>query len=129
MIENSFLPSLQRLAVLCILPAALTTVAADENKPAAAAATETTAELVMSEEAIAEGHGIFVNTCGFCHSQGGRKQGKGPKLANSERSNEFMFNRIHDGKTGSMAAFGHVFTDQQIWAIIAYIRSLDEEGK
>ena len=71
----------------------------------------------------------FRNICGFCHENYGRKAAKGPQLMNSERSDEFIFNRIKKGMPGRMAAFGTAFTDDQIRDIIKFIRSLkpDEE--
>jgi mono/diheme cytochrome c family protein len=65
-------------------------------------------------------------TCGFCHQDGGRAAGRGPKLSKSERSDEFIIERIKNGKMGSMPAFGSVFSDGQIIAILAYIRGLDD---
>lgn len=71
----------------------------------------------------------FSNLCGFCHEDVGRHAGKGPQLMNSERSDEFLFNRIKKGMPGRMAAFGSVYTDEQIWKMVKFIRSLkpDEE--
>lgn len=71
----------------------------------------------------------FRNICGFCHEDYGRHAGKGPQLMNSERSDEFMFNRIKKGMPARMAAFGSVFSDDQIRQIVKFIRNLkpDEE--
>jgi mono/diheme cytochrome c family protein len=66
----------------------------------------------------------FSNICGFCHEDLGRHAGKGPQLMNSERTDEFLFNRIKKGMPGRMAAFGSVFTDEEIWKIVKFIRSL-----
>lgn len=66
----------------------------------------------------------FRNICGFCHEDYGRHAGKGPQLMNSERSDEFLFNRIKKGKPGRMAAFGGAFTDDQIHEIVTFIRAL-----
>jgi mono/diheme cytochrome c family protein len=66
----------------------------------------------------------FRNICGFCHEDYGRKGAKGPQLMNSERSDEFIFNRIKNGLPGRMAAFGSVFTEDQIRDIVKFIRSL-----
>lgn len=66
----------------------------------------------------------FRNICGFCHENYGRKAAKGPQLMNSERSDEFIFNRIKNGMPGRMAAFGTAFTDDQIRDIVKFIRSL-----
>jgi mono/diheme cytochrome c family protein len=72
------------------------------------------------------GEQMFATTCGFCHQDGGRAAGRGPKLSKTERSDEFIIERIKKGKLGSMPAFGAVFSDGQIIAILAYIRGLDD---
>jgi mono/diheme cytochrome c family protein len=66
----------------------------------------------------------FRNICGFCHEDYGRKAAKGPQLMNSERTDEFLFNRIKHGLPGRMAAFGGVFSDEQIRDIVRFIRGL-----
>lgn len=72
------------------------------------------------------GDQMFATTCGFCHQNGGRHEGRGPKLSNSQRSDEFIIDRIKKGKGGAMPAYGSVFSDGQIIAILAYIRGLDD---
>ena len=72
------------------------------------------------------GDQMFATTCGFCHQSGGRHEGRGPKLSNSARSDEFIIDRIKKGKGGAMPAYGSVFSDGQIIAILAYIRGLDD---
>jgi mono/diheme cytochrome c family protein len=67
---------------------------------------------------------LFAGTCGFCHSEGGRAAGKGPQLMNSQRDDDFIRNRIKNGKPGAMPAFGAAFSDAQIDQIIKYIRAL-----
>lgn len=71
----------------------------------------------------------FRNICGYCHESYGRKASKGPQLMNSERTDEFLFDRIKNGKPGQMAAFGSAFTEDQIRQMVKFIRSLkpDEE--
>jgi mono/diheme cytochrome c family protein len=66
----------------------------------------------------------FGGICGFCHEDSGRHAGKGPQLMNSERTDEFLFNRIKKGMPGRMAAFGSVYTDDQIRKIVKFIRNL-----
>lgn len=66
----------------------------------------------------------FRNICGFCHSDYGRHASKGPQLMNSERTDEFLFNRIKIGLPGRMAAFASIYSDEQIWKIVKFIRSL-----
>jgi mono/diheme cytochrome c family protein len=67
---------------------------------------------------------LFAGTCGFCHSDGGRAAGKGPQLMNSPRDDDFLHNRIANGKSGAMPAFGGALTDAQIEQIVKYIRAL-----
>jgi mono/diheme cytochrome c family protein len=43
---------------------------------------------------------------------------------NTTRSDDFIRNRIKNGKEGAMPAFGAVFNDAQIDQIIKYIREL-----
>jgi mono/diheme cytochrome c family protein len=66
----------------------------------------------------------FRNICGFCHEDYGRKAGKGPQLMDNPNSDQFLFNRIKSGKPGRMAAFGGVFTDDQIHEMVKFIRAL-----
>ena len=61
-----------------------------------------------------------------CFQDGGRRTGRGPKLSKSERSDEYIVERIKKGKVGAMPAYGSVFSDGQIIAILAYIRGLDD---
>lgn len=67
---------------------------------------------------------LFAGTCGFCHSDGGRSAGRGPQLMNSPHDDDFIRNRIKNGKSGAMPAFGAAFSDDQIDQIIKYIRAL-----
>src|SRR5690349_18984316 len=41
-----------------------------------------------------DGEKLFATSCGWCHSSGGRAAGKGPKLAGTDKSDEFIVNRI-----------------------------------
>jgi cytochrome c553 len=66
----------------------------------------------------------FRNICGFCHSDYGRHASKGPQLMNSERSDQFLFDRIKKGLPGRMAAFGSIYSDDDIHKIVKFIRSL-----
>jgi mono/diheme cytochrome c family protein len=73
-----------------------------------------------------DGATLFATICGWCHEDGGRTAGKGPKLAGTQRSDEFILNRIRNGKPGAMPAFGGSFSEGQIIAILAYIRTLED---
>jgi mono/diheme cytochrome c family protein len=71
---------------------------------------------------------LFANVCGWCHSSGGRAAGKGPKLMGTTLTDNEIVYRIKTGKTGQMPAFGSALNDQQIAAVVAYIRNLKPEG-
>jgi mono/diheme cytochrome c family protein len=68
----------------------------------------------------------FRNVCGFCHADYGRKAGKGPQLMNSQRTDQYLFDRIKNGLPSRMAAFGGVYSDDQIWQVVKFIRSLKD---
>src|SRR5215475_11510314 len=72
---------------------------------------------------------LFASNCGFCHGDGGRATGKGPQLMDTKRTDEFLRDRIKNGKEGAMPAFGQMFSDSDIDAIIDYIRKLKPEGQ
>ena len=108
-------------AALCLLVAAPAPLQADR---AAAPAGQGHAASEKRDAAAIDGEKLFAGVCGFCHADGGRKASKVPKLAGSERSDEFIIDRIRHGKRGRMPAFGS-FSDQQIQQILAYIRSLE----
>ena len=69
---------------------------------------------------------LFASTCGWCHSNGGRTAGKGPQLMGTTLTDAEIANRIRNGKPGQMPAFGSAFSDDDIKAIIRYIRDLKE---
>ena len=69
---------------------------------------------------------LFATSCGWCHQGGGRVAGRGPKLAGTDKSDEFIIRQIKQGKPPGMPAFGKSFNDDQIQAIVAYIRALPE---
>ena len=94
--------------------------------PSALGAETSNAAATKEQAPALDGKKLFASSCGFCHSKGGRKAGKGPKLANSPRSDEFIMNRIRKGKTGRMPGFARAFDDEKIGAILVYIRNLED---
>ena len=70
---------------------------------------------------------LFATTCSFCHAEGGRAAGRGPQLMGTTRSDEFIRERIKNGKDAVMPAFGQMLSDADIDAIIDYIRNLKPE--
>jgi mono/diheme cytochrome c family protein len=71
-----------------------------------------------------DGETLFATSCGWCHQQGGRVAGRGPKLAGSKKDDAYIVNRIKYGKKGAMPSFEKTFNDFQIVSILQYIRSL-----
>ena len=69
---------------------------------------------------------LFATSCGWCHQGGGRVAGRGPKLAGTDKTDDFIIRQIKQGKPPGMPSFGKSFNDDQIRAIIAYIRALPE---
>jgi len=67
---------------------------------------------------------LFAGSCGWCHLKGGREAGKGPKLMGTTLTDAEIVSRIRNGKPGQMPAFGTAFSDEQMKAIVAYVREL-----
>ena len=67
---------------------------------------------------------IFATTCGWCHHKGGREAGKGPQLMGTSASDGEIIYRIKMGKPGYMPAFGTAFSEEEITALVSYIRNL-----
>jgi mono/diheme cytochrome c family protein len=107
-----------KMSIMASLPAALAILLA-----CAASALAQSAAPAPDNASLDVGQ-LFATTCGWCHSDGGRAAGKGPQLMDSQRSDDFLKNRIKMGKEGAMPAFGAVFSDGQIDDIIKYIRAL-----
>ena len=102
------------LAASMLVPAAV--ARADDNAPTAEQPAAGASTLDVSQ--------LFASTCGWCHSDAGRSAGRGPRLMNTERSDDFIRFRIQHGKEGAMPAFGNTFSNADIDKIIAYIRAL-----
>ncbi len=116
---------------MCVL-VACTARAAETNgpmsstkKPDAAAAAPATGTAAPADFDVEK---LFANTCGWCHSGGGRVAGKGPQLMGTTLTDAEIVQRIMLGKPGAMPAFAGAFGGDQITAIIKYIRELKPEG-
>lgn len=88
-------------------------------------------------EMAPDGDKLFQTNCQMCH--GARGHGDGPagealdpkpkNLAAFQKSagDDYLFWRVNEGKPGtSMVAWKGVLTDDQIWKIVSFIRTLKE---
>lgn len=86
-------------------------------------------------EAAAAGAEIFKANCELCHGPQGHGDGiagqslepKPRNLADLQATvgDDFLFWRIHEGKPGtSMVAWKGILSDEQIWQIVSFIRTL-----
>jgi len=107
------------LAVAIAVTLMATVVSAQEPSQTQSAA-------VPGPDDALNGEKIFGSSCGFCHQGGGRVAGRGPKLAGTDRPDEYLLNRIRVGKEGAMPAYGRAFSEAQLKALVAYIRSLKD---
>jgi mono/diheme cytochrome c family protein len=84
------------------------------------------------------GREIYVNTCIHCHDING-KGVPGSKFvpppadltapAVQHRLDGALFRRIHDGKPNTvMGAWKHALSDDEIWDVLAYVRTLAAES-
>lgn len=73
--------------------------------------------------AIKEGAALFATRCtGYCHARGGGP-GRAPKLRGRTFDKDYLFQAIANGIV-VMPAWKGILSDEQIWAIVAYILSL-----
>lgn len=84
------------------------------------------------------GREIYVNTCIRCHGIDG-KGTAGIQLvpppadltasAVQNRLDGTLFRRIHEGKPNTaMGAWQHALSDEEIWDVVAYLRTLGAES-
>jgi alcohol dehydrogenase (cytochrome c) len=81
--------------------------------------------------AIAEGQRLYDQTCQSCHAPAGRGD-RGPALDTGTftRGNEDgdLFHSIREGIAGTQMPPFRRLTDQQVWQLVSYIRSLSRAG-
>ena len=107
------------LAASVVLGVAVAVVNGPSDSPAQ---TAPAADAVTGEQ-------LFASTCGFCHQGGGRVPGRGPKLAGTDRPDDYLLNRIRMGKEGAMPAYGRAFSEAQLRSLVTYIRSLKDDAR
>lgn len=114
---------MRRLLAVAIAVTLMATVVSAQDR------SRTQSVAVPSTDDALNGEKLFGTSCGFCHQGGGRAAGRGPKLAGTDRPDEYLLNRIRVGKEGAMPAYGRAFTEKQLRALVAYIRSLKDDGQ
>jgi len=110
--------------------------AAEQNGPMSSTRPAEVASAAAAASAGAVGTGkadfnvekLFANSCGWCHSGAGRVAGKGPQLMNTTLTDAQIIYRIKTGKVAAMPAFGGTLSDEQMTAIVKYIRDLKPAG-
>ena len=130
------------LLLIVILAAAFALSACGGTKPVASTAPIATvpAEFAgktnpLGADAAAAGADVFKSYCSSCHGEGGRGDGVAgssltPPPANlvefaPKVGDDYLFWRVSQGKEGTaMVAWGGVLTEEQIWQVVAFVRTL-----
>jgi cytochrome c(L) len=79
--------------------------------------------------AIKEGENLFVRmNCAYCHGFTGQG-GMGPNLADNfwryGGDDASVFQTIYAGRAKGMPAWGRMLSEDQIWKLVAYVRTLN----
>jgi mono/diheme cytochrome c family protein len=120
--------SVALVAVAALLPMAISGPAVLAQGAAGTAPSGAPSAAPEASPSDIDGEQMFATSCGFCHQQGGRAAGRGPKLAGLNKSDEYIIEKIKKGKPGAMPGYARAFSEGQIIAILAYIRSLEDTG-
>ncbi|HTS54047.1 MAG TPA: cytochrome c [Burkholderiales bacterium] len=71
---------------------------------------------------IQDGEQLYGQTCRYCHGKEGQG-GRGPTLRGRDFDFRHVFLRITNGYP-PMPAFNNVYTPEQVWKIVAFVRSM-----
>ena len=80
-------------------------------------------ETVVTPELLAQGQNNFAMSCSQCHGDDATGD-EGPDLHNLPISNARIRVMIKKGLKGEMPTFAKKYNDQQIAALVSYLRSL-----
>ncbi len=91
----------------------------------------------LGADAAAEGAKVFQTNCQTCHGPQGHGDGpagtaldprpKNLAMLQKTAGDDYLFWRINEGKPGtSMVAWKGVLSEEQIWQVISFIRTLKE---
>jgi len=79
--------------------------------------------IVASPQLLAQGAGFFAQSCADCHGDDAHGD-EGPDLHNLGISNARIATQIKNGTKDQMPSFAKKYNDQQVAALVAYVRSL-----
>jgi mono/diheme cytochrome c family protein len=70
------------------------------------------------------GRTLFLKNCAHCHADDATGD-EGPDLHGLKRGDDWIARRIRNGVKGEMTAFGEKFSQADVDALIAYLRTLN----
>jgi mono/diheme cytochrome c family protein len=137
---------IKRIVFLMVAGLVFLTACGASSKPSGSNSNETPATVPadyagktnpFGAEASADGAQIFQTNCQMCHGPQGHGDGpagqsldpKPKNLAVLQKSvgDDYLFWRISEGKPGtSMVAWKGILTENQIWQVVSFIRTLPE---
>ena len=78
---------------------------------------------VASPELVEQGHRFYDLSCSHCHGDDATGD-EGPSLHNLSLSNARIAKTIKNGIKGEMPTFAKKYDDQQVAALVSYLRTL-----
>jgi len=81
-------------------------------------------KIVAIPELIAQGHQFYEMSCSHCHGDDATGDDDGPDLHNLRISNAGIARSIKKGIKGQMPNYAKKYDDNQIAAIVSYLRTL-----
>lgn len=128
------------LFVLLAIGAVILAACGGSAEPAAATLEPVPAEFAgktnpLGADAATEGAKVFKTNCEACHGPEGHGDGPAGEALDPKPKNlgalqqtagdDYIFWRVNTGKPGtSMAAWQGILTEEQIWQVVAFIRTL-----
>ncbi len=90
----------------------------------------------LGADAATEGAAVFKTNCESCHGPLGHGDGPAGEVLDPKPKNlgelqqragdDYLFWRVNTGKPGtSMAPWAGILTEEQIWQVIAFVRTLE----